>query len=175
VSEEKRYRTTLINGGARVWDTKDKKYIAFSAFNGHVEMICKALNKSSASNKSDVDRFAEILPVQDKAFEEALNPTPASTELVEEIKRSLEVSEAFNTRNNEAVEGKYLGLEMESLLKRCLSALSASNKGKAEEEILEVVEEQACDEGLWCDAVYASEAYIQKALRRLHKVIEETK
>jgi len=40
-------------------------------------------------------------------------------------------------------------------------------------EVMEIVEEQANDEGLWCDAVYASEAYIQKALRRLHEVIEQ--
>lgn len=32
--------------------------------------------------------------------------------------------------------------------------------------------EQANDEGLWFSAVYASEAYLQQELRRLHTVIE---
>lgn len=35
-----------------------------------------------------------------------------------------------------------------------------------------VVDEQAKDEGLWFYAKYATEAYIQNALRRLHEVIE---
>lgn len=41
-----------------------------------------------------------------------------------------------------------------------------------EEKIRSVVNEQAEDEGLWCDTRYASEAYLQAALRRLHEVIE---
>ncbi len=39
-------------------------------------------------------------------------------------------------------------------------------------ELVEIVNEQADDEGLWCEPVCASEAYIQSALRRLHEVIE---
>ncbi len=39
-------------------------------------------------------------------------------------------------------------------------------------EILETVLEQAEDEGLWFNAKYASEAYLQQELRRLHAVIE---
>lgn len=40
-------------------------------------------------------------------------------------------------------------------------------------KIQAVVDEQAEDEGLWHEASYASEAYIQKELRRLHAIIEE--
>jgi hypothetical protein len=40
-------------------------------------------------------------------------------------------------------------------------------------KIQKVVDEQAEDEGLWHEASYASEAYIQKELRRLHAIIEE--
>lgn len=43
---------------------------------------------------------------------------------------------------------------------------------KPELSLTELVDEQANDEGLWCEAVYASEAYIQAALRRLHAAIE---
>lgn len=39
-------------------------------------------------------------------------------------------------------------------------------------EILDTVLEQAEDEGLWFNAKYASEAYLQQELRRLHTVIE---
>jgi hypothetical protein len=35
-----------------------------------------------------------------------------------------------------------------------------------------LVERQAKDEGLWFIAEYASEAYLQKALRLLHEAIE---
>lgn len=35
-----------------------------------------------------------------------------------------------------------------------------------------VVDEQAEDAGLWFVAVYSSEAYLQAALRRLHRVVE---
>jgi hypothetical protein len=40
------------------------------------------------------------------------------------------------------------------------------------EKIVAVVNEQAEDFGLWFDAVYATEAYLQQELRRLHAVIE---
>ncbi len=36
----------------------------------------------------------------------------------------------------------------------------------------EVVEIQAKDEGLWFDAEYVTEAYLQTALRRLHRAVE---
>lgn len=39
-------------------------------------------------------------------------------------------------------------------------------------EILDTVLEQAEDDGLWFNAKYASEAYLQQELRRLHAVIE---
>lgn len=37
---------------------------------------------------------------------------------------------------------------------------------------LEVVNAQAEDEALWCQPVYASEAYLLAALRRLHEAVE---
>ena len=40
------------------------------------------------------------------------------------------------------------------------------------EEILELVNQQAEDEGLWFIAKYATEAYLQNELRRLHALIE---
>ena len=36
----------------------------------------------------------------------------------------------------------------------------------------QLVDEQANDEGLWCQTKYASEAYLQTALRQLHAAIE---
>lgn len=36
-----------------------------------------------------------------------------------------------------------------------------------------IVTEQAKDEGLWFNAKFATEAYLQKELRRLHQVIED--
>jgi hypothetical protein len=38
--------------------------------------------------------------------------------------------------------------------------------------ILEVVDEQAKDEGLWFESTTAPEAYLQQELRRLHGIIE---
>jgi hypothetical protein len=38
--------------------------------------------------------------------------------------------------------------------------------------IIAVVNEQAEDFGLWFDAVYATEAYLQQELRRLHSAID---
>lgn len=40
-------------------------------------------------------------------------------------------------------------------------------------ELRQIVDEQAEDEGLWFMALYASEAYLQTALRQLHAAIEE--
>lgn len=40
------------------------------------------------------------------------------------------------------------------------------------EHPLDVVREQAEDEGLWFDAKYATEGHLQAALRRLHAAIE---
>lgn len=40
------------------------------------------------------------------------------------------------------------------------------------EKILRLVEEQAEDEGLWFIAAGAPEDYVQKALRRLHLLVE---
>jgi hypothetical protein len=39
-------------------------------------------------------------------------------------------------------------------------------------KVIDVVEEQANDEGLWFEAKTAPEAYLQNALRRLHATIE---
>ena len=40
-------------------------------------------------------------------------------------------------------------------------------------DLLELVAEQAEDHGLWFEAETACEAYLQKAIRRLHKAIEQ--
>ena len=40
------------------------------------------------------------------------------------------------------------------------------------ENPLDVVKEQAEDEGLWCEPVYITEAILQRALRRLHAAVE---
>ena len=40
-------------------------------------------------------------------------------------------------------------------------------------EIIDLVNKQAEDEGLWFDAVYVTESMLQAALRELHRVIEE--
>lgn len=41
------------------------------------------------------------------------------------------------------------------------------------DKVLKVVHEQALDEGLWFNAEYVTEAYLQKELRRLTSAIEE--
>lgn len=40
-------------------------------------------------------------------------------------------------------------------------------------ELRALVDNQALDDGLWFHARYASEAYLQKELRKLHAAIEE--
>ncbi len=39
------------------------------------------------------------------------------------------------------------------------------------DKLIEVVEEQAKDDGLWFEATTAPEAYLQQELRRLHKAV----
>jgi hypothetical protein len=41
-------------------------------------------------------------------------------------------------------------------------------------DIIDLVNEQAEDEGLWFKPETAPEAYLQQELRRLHKIIEES-
>ena len=41
------------------------------------------------------------------------------------------------------------------------------------EQIQELVNQQAEDEGLWFEAQTASEAYLQEELRKLHALIEK--
>lgn len=43
----------------------------------------------------------------------------------------------------------------------------------ARARILDIVREQAEDEGLWFDAVTVPEGYLQAELRRLHRAIED--
>ena len=52
-----------------------------------------------------------------------------------------------------------------------LSAESAE-KDATLADILRFIDAQAEDEGLWCEAQYASEAYIQRGLRGCHAYIE---
>jgi hypothetical protein len=40
------------------------------------------------------------------------------------------------------------------------------------ERVRAIVEEQACDDGLWFIAEHVTEAYLQSELRRLHAAIE---
>jgi hypothetical protein len=46
------------------------------------------------------------------------------------------------------------------------------NEVKKLRELRKIVDAQAEDEGLWCIAETAPEAYLQQELRRLHSVIE---
>jgi len=41
------------------------------------------------------------------------------------------------------------------------------------EKLKKIVNEQAEDESLWFNAIYASEDILQRALRRLHAAIED--
>lgn len=61
-----------------------------------------------------------------------------------------------------------------SALRERVRALESWKKERHDllHRIFQKVEQQANDEGLWADPVYASEAYIQSELRRLHEVIE---
>lgn len=81
-------------------------------------------------------------------------------ELREEL-RSLTAIVKPQGRINLALQERVIELEGELL-----------NRDKSIAEIKQVVNEQADDEALWCDCIYASEAYLQVALRRLHEVIE---
>ena len=58
-----------------------------------------------------------------------------------------------------------------------VSDLENHIEGKAlvDAEVINLVNEQAEDEGLWFIDATASEAYLQQALRRLHAMIEEAK
>jgi hypothetical protein len=40
-------------------------------------------------------------------------------------------------------------------------------------DLKKIVDEQAEDEGLWCDAENVVEAYLQQELRKLHAAVEE--
>ncbi len=53
-----------------------------------------------------------------------------------------------------------------------MAALRAMEKVVAQDGVKILVDEQAKDNGLWFQPHYASEAYLQMALRRLHAAIE---
>lgn len=68
-----------------------------------------------------------------------------------------------------AGEEKYLAWVRE--IQTRIARLSAGMSAKIE-NVESVVKEQAEDEGLWFIAKTAPEAYLQKALRHIHSVIE---
>lgn len=55
----------------------------------------------------------------------------------------------------------------------CEEALIGKSKPIGTSKLMGVVNKQAEDEGLWGPALTATEAYLQRALRDLHRVIEE--
>lgn len=46
-----RYSVPYTQGGAQVWDKTEGKYISFSAYNGHAEIIRDALNAADSSRE----------------------------------------------------------------------------------------------------------------------------
>lgn len=65
--------------------------------------------------------------------------------------------------------------DIRNAISREIAALSTAPPSPVTREARLLVAQQAEDEGLWFVAQYASEAYLQQALRELHSVIEETK
>lgn len=69
-------------------------------------------------------------------------------------------------------ETPFVGVHMDSEEAAIIAWNTRQHPEEGNAELMKVVNEQAKDEGLWCETVHASEAYLQKALRRLHEVIE---
>ena len=53
-----------------------------------------------------------------------------------------------------------------------LTLMAAAEAWSRMAPVLDLVDEQAEDEGLWFNAITASEAYLQQELRRLHAAME---
>lgn len=89
-------------------------------------------------------------------------------------KVTLKGGQHISVRNeNSMIQFPYLCSQRKEALANAESVCEFLNQSpKPDSAIRQVVDEQANDEGLWCETKYASEAYLQAALRRLHEVIE---
>ncbi len=74
------------------------------------------------------------------------------------------------------LEIKALEMELELKGDRVTEqAMEISVLKESRDELLELIDKQADDEGLWFDAEYATESYLQVALRELHSRAEALK
>lgn len=88
------------------------------------------------------------------------------------IAEKITVELAKECPNNAVAHIKGLVMLLRQADKR-IAELEANIKTQViTEEILELVNEQAEDYGLWFNAKYATEAYLQSELRRLHALIK---
>lgn len=96
-------------------------------------------------------------------------PTPMTIEMENEMTKD-EIQAAKNNFNYADSNN----LRMDDLGEKTKQTIRAALQSPRVPviEILETVLEQAEDDGLWFNAKYASEAYLQQELRRLHTVIE---
>lgn len=96
-------------------------------------------------------------------------PTPMTIEMENEMTKD-EIQAAKNNFNYADSNN----LRMDDLGEKTKQTIRAALQSPRVPviEILETVLEQAEDDGLWFNAKYASEAYLQQELRRLHAVIE---
>ncbi len=114
---------------------------------------------------NDAKRRGEIpLPFAIEAYLKEADLVPRS-----------ELDRKFDAAAEKWIEVNMMGLVKERDEARMqLGRCNEANKelGKQLEALRKTVDEQAKDEGLWFVAKTEPEAYLQKALRRLHEIIE---
>ncbi len=89
--------------------------------------------------------------------------SPSEDDLYKLLQRGLDVTGAEGLRSWREADGEILQVDSEGALR----ALPDSSQ-----EVRTLVDRQAEDDGLWVPATPASEAYLQAALREIHKAVE---
>ena len=139
----------------------------------------------------EADERSMILKTLDELTNIASNYAPdAYYEYIQEAQRSIEAALLTKTPENVTCENLNNAYERQVALDALDRVLMSAERGTGNYsdyevvkaalqsprvpviKILETVLEQAEDDGLWFNAKYASEAYLQQELRRLHAVIE---
>lgn len=82
-----------------------------------------------------------------------------------------QLANAIEYVNDFAIDVDEEGLDRDGNARHFFAVVKAA---KAILAALRLINKQAKDDGLWFDARYVSDAYLQQELRKLHAVIEDT-
>jgi hypothetical protein len=138
------------------------------------EIVVDALRRDQARRKNEYIKHFERQEAFERIVQEKEMPTPMTIEMEADERQALDDFER-GVKKVLWSRGSYEKFYIDDFfdddtIKTIRTALQSPRVPVI--EILETVLEQAEDDGLWFNAKYASEAYLQQELRRLHAVIE---